>query len=258
MPSRRRFLQSAGSVAAVWPCDRRSVSPRGEPRRHRAARALHGRRARPGAAGAGGCVECKHRILDTLGAMVSGSRMKPGEMALKYVRTLGGDAAGLRGRLRFPHHGGQRGAWRTRCARMPTRPTISSPSPRRIPGCSVVPAALAIGERRASQRTGVHSRRRARLRSDLPAADGAGSRSRARLASQRGGDVLDLRRARRGRIAGAARREGDALRDLLFGAAGVRPVELGEGQGPHREGVRLRRHGRAQRRHGRRHGAERD
>ena len=33
---------------------------------------------------------CKHRILDTFGAMVSGSRMKAGILALDYVRGLGG------------------------------------------------------------------------------------------------------------------------------------------------------------------------
>src|SRR5437879_12972061 len=32
----------------------------------------------------------KHRILDTLGAIVSGARLKPGEMAIGYVRRLGG------------------------------------------------------------------------------------------------------------------------------------------------------------------------
>ncbi len=35
-------------------------------------------------------LEGKHRILDTLGAMVSGSRLKPGEMAIRYVRGQGG------------------------------------------------------------------------------------------------------------------------------------------------------------------------
>jgi 2-methylcitrate dehydratase PrpD len=34
---------------------------------------------------------CKHRILDTFGAMVSGARMRPGQMAAKYVRGLGGE-----------------------------------------------------------------------------------------------------------------------------------------------------------------------
>src|SRR5438094_10584210 len=32
----------------------------------------------------------KHRILDTLGAIVSGARLKPGEMAISYVRRSGG------------------------------------------------------------------------------------------------------------------------------------------------------------------------
>ena len=36
--------------------------------------------------------EAKHRILDTLGAMVSGSHLKPGEMAIRYVRAQGGVA----------------------------------------------------------------------------------------------------------------------------------------------------------------------
>src|SRR6202051_1025707 len=35
-------------------------------------------------------LEGKHHILDTLGAMVSGSRLKPGEMAIAYVRAQGG------------------------------------------------------------------------------------------------------------------------------------------------------------------------
>src|SRR4051794_35178326 len=32
----------------------------------------------------------KHRILDTLGAVVSGARLKPGEMAIRYVQGSGG------------------------------------------------------------------------------------------------------------------------------------------------------------------------
>ncbi len=34
----------------------------------------------------------KHRILDTLGAIVSGAQLKPGEMAIRYVRAQGGNA----------------------------------------------------------------------------------------------------------------------------------------------------------------------
>jgi len=36
--------------------------------------------------------ETRHRILDTLAAMVSGARLKPGEMAIRYARSQGGIA----------------------------------------------------------------------------------------------------------------------------------------------------------------------
>src|SRR4030095_3794731 len=36
--------------------------------------------------------EAQHRILDTLAAMVSGSRLKPGEMAIRYAKAQGGVA----------------------------------------------------------------------------------------------------------------------------------------------------------------------
>ena len=34
--------------------------------------------------------EGKHRILDSLAAVVSGAHLKPGEMAIKFVRSQGG------------------------------------------------------------------------------------------------------------------------------------------------------------------------
>src|SRR5262245_29039175 len=34
----------------------------------------------------------RHRILDTFGAIVSGARLKPGEMAIRYVKAVGGTA----------------------------------------------------------------------------------------------------------------------------------------------------------------------
>ena len=74
------------------------------------------------------------------------------------------------------------------------------------PGSSVVPAALALAEREGSQRRSADPRGRARLRPRLPSADGARARPRARHASQRRGHALDLRRARRRRLARAARR----------------------------------------------------
>ena len=35
-------------------------------------------------------LDAKHRVLDTMGAMVSGSRLKPGELAIRFVRAQGG------------------------------------------------------------------------------------------------------------------------------------------------------------------------
>ena len=37
-------------------------------------------------------LEAKHRILDTMGAMISGAKLKPGEMTIRYIRGQGGVA----------------------------------------------------------------------------------------------------------------------------------------------------------------------
>ena len=88
----------------------------------------------------------KHRILDTLGAIVSGARLKPGAMAIRYVKALGGTAE----------------------ASVPTTTIRTSainaalaagmfahadetddfePVTKAHPGCAVVPAAVAVAER---------------------------------------------------------------------------------------------------------------
>ncbi len=54
--------------------------------------------------------EAKHRILDTLAAMVSGARLKPGEMAIQYVRGQGGVAGGVGPHDRHQDLGRQRRA----------------------------------------------------------------------------------------------------------------------------------------------------
>ncbi|HEY1607905.1 MAG TPA: MmgE/PrpD family protein, partial [Paraburkholderia sp.] len=88
---------------------------------------------------------CKNHILDTLGAIMSGSRMRPGELATRYVRSLGGTPQ----------------AWvvgsnlRTTCVNAALANAMCAhsdetddfePVTKAHPGCSVVPAALAIGE----------------------------------------------------------------------------------------------------------------
>jgi 2-methylcitrate dehydratase PrpD len=90
--------------------------------------------------------EGKHRIMDTIGAMVSGARLKPGEMAIRFIRGQGGvreasivttdivtsavNAALANGML---SHGDE-----TDDVELVTKTH---------PGCSAVPAALAMAER---------------------------------------------------------------------------------------------------------------
>ncbi len=90
--------------------------------------------------------KAKHHILDTIAAMVSGSRLKPGELAIQFIRTQGGtaeaqviggdflttaiNAAMVNG---FMAHADE---------------TDDSHAPSLThPGCAIVPAALAVGER---------------------------------------------------------------------------------------------------------------
>lgn len=91
----------------------------------------------------------RHRILDTLGAVISGARLKPGEMAIKYARLQGGtpessilatdlktsavNAALINGM--FGHA---------------DETDDFEPVTKSHPGCSVVPAALAMAERAGS------------------------------------------------------------------------------------------------------------
>lgn len=90
--------------------------------------------------------KAKHHILDTLGAMVSGSRLPPGRLAIAYVRTQGGreealvvgsdvvttavDAALAGGMLAHADETDDSHA-----------PSLTHP------GCGIVPAALAMAER---------------------------------------------------------------------------------------------------------------
>jgi 2-methylcitrate dehydratase PrpD len=101
--TRRRILQGAGSVlaaAAIPPkrLTRAALPPRQESPKTAATAAsdLTGQlarymvQARDRALPPNVALEGKHHILDTLGAMVSGSRLKPGEMAIAYARAQGG------------------------------------------------------------------------------------------------------------------------------------------------------------------------
>jgi 2-methylcitrate dehydratase PrpD len=90
-------------------------------------------------------IECKNHILDTFGAMVSGSRMRPGMMATQYVRSLGGteQASVVGSTLRTTTVNAALA--NAMCAHSDETDDFE-PVTKAHPGSSVVPAALAVGE----------------------------------------------------------------------------------------------------------------
>src|SRR5262245_480926 len=97
MMQRRQILQGMASmvaasalrpVAAATAVQEKSAAPNDVTAR--LARYMVAARDRPLPSEVGQAA--KHRILDTFGAIVSGAQLKPGEMAIRYVQTLGGSS----------------------------------------------------------------------------------------------------------------------------------------------------------------------
>jgi 2-methylcitrate dehydratase PrpD len=90
--------------------------------------------------------EAKHRILDTLGAIVSGARMKPGEAAITFVRTQGGtpEASVMTTNIRTT---AITAALANGMFGHADETDDFEPITKAHPGCAVVPAAFAIAER---------------------------------------------------------------------------------------------------------------
>src|SRR5688572_19358117 len=88
----------------------------------------------------------KHRILDTVAAMVSGARLLPGEMAVRYVRTQGGvpEASVLTTDIRTS---AVNAALVNGMFGHADETDDFEPITKAHPGCAVVPAALAMAER---------------------------------------------------------------------------------------------------------------
>src|SRR5438552_8795423 len=88
----------------------------------------------------------KHRILDTLGAIVSGARLKPGEMAISYVRRLGGtpEASVPATDIKTST---VNAALATGMFAHADETDDVEPITKSHPGCVVVPAAMAVAER---------------------------------------------------------------------------------------------------------------
>jgi 2-methylcitrate dehydratase PrpD len=144
MPSRRRLLQSAGAIAVLAASPICVALAANDGVTARLARYMVAARdqALPDAV----LKECKHRILDTFGAMVSGSRMNPGIMAVKYVRGLGGEQQASIIGSDFSTTAVNAALANAMCAHADETDDFE-PVTKAHPGCSAVPAALAVAEK---------------------------------------------------------------------------------------------------------------
>src|SRR5687768_18140836 len=90
--------------------------------------------------------EARHRILDTLAAIVSGAHLKPGEMAIRYARAQGGtpEASVLTTDIRTT---AVNAALANAMFAHADETDDFEPVTKAHPGCAVVPAAFAVGER---------------------------------------------------------------------------------------------------------------
>src|SRR5262247_107613 len=91
----------------------------------------------------------KHHLLDTIAAMVSGSRLTPGRKAIAYVRALGGVREACV--IGSPLVTSAANAALANGMSAHADETDDSHAPSLThPGCGIVPAALAVGEREGS------------------------------------------------------------------------------------------------------------
>jgi len=143
-PLRRRLLASTGALAAahwlgVRPARAETADITGQLARYMAAAR---RQPLPDTV----IAACKQRILDTFGAMASGARMKPGILGLDYVRSLGGvaQASVVAANLRTT---AVNAALANAMAAHADETDDFEPITKAHPGCSAVPAALALAEK---------------------------------------------------------------------------------------------------------------
>lgn len=152
--TRRRVLQGAGSLiaAAALPTRLAATPPPGQGGPPPRSADVTGRlarymvEARDRGLPADVAREAKHRILDTLGAIVSGARLTPGEAAIRYVQTQGGtpEASVLTTSIRTS---AVNAALANGMFGHADETDDFEPVTKAHPGCAVVPAALAVAER---------------------------------------------------------------------------------------------------------------
>ena len=180
--------------------------------------------------------EAKHRLLDSLAAIVSGSTLLPGQLAAKYVRTLGGVPESMVMTTDIVTSAANAALANGMMGHADETDDFDPPS-KAHPGCSVVPAAWAMAEREGA--SGTAMLRAVALGYDvacrmLLAVDGDKLRAAHHSA---GGLRRNVRCDGRGGVSGTARRDADAVRAFLRGAAGIRTLGLGGRRGARREGL---------------------
>jgi 2-methylcitrate dehydratase PrpD len=94
----------------------------------------------------------KHHVLDTIAAMVSGSRLLPGESAISYVKTLGGTPEATVIGSRIVTSAQNAALANGMLAHADETDDSHAPSLTH-PGCGIVPAALAMAEREQANGT---------------------------------------------------------------------------------------------------------
>jgi 2-methylcitrate dehydratase PrpD len=90
--------------------------------------------------------DAKHRILDTIGAMISGAALRPGELAIRYVRAQGGTAEASVLTTNFRTTAVNAALANGMFAHADETDDFE-PVTKAHPGSAVVPAALALAER---------------------------------------------------------------------------------------------------------------
>ena len=153
--TRRRLLQGAGGIIAAAALRSRmagTVLPRGQGPSGSKAGDITARLAQYMVESRDNTLppeilrEAKHRILDTLGAMVSGAHLKPGEMAIAFARAQGGvpEASVLATNIKTS---AVTAALANGMFGHADETDDFEPVTKAHPGCAVVPAALAMAER---------------------------------------------------------------------------------------------------------------
>jgi 2-methylcitrate dehydratase PrpD len=142
--SRRRLLRGGAALAALAAARISPARAGSDDVTARLARYMVA--ARSQALPAAVSLQCKHRILDTFGAMVSGARMTPGQMGLGYVRRLGGPPQASVIGSDFRTTAVNAALANAMCAHADETDDFE-PVTKAHPGSSVVPAALAMAEK---------------------------------------------------------------------------------------------------------------